>query len=69
MAFWNKKQTEFEKMDRVIRENPGILPVELAEQLGVACSTVLRRLPSMEEAGYLYCEDDRGGLRSFKHRK
>lgn len=69
MAFWSKKQKEFEEMDRIVCENPGILPMELAKRLGVACSTVLRRLPSMEEAGYLYSEDDRGGLWPFKRQK
>ncbi len=66
MAFWRKKQAEFEEMDRIIREHPGIRPAELARRLGIARSTVLRRLPSMEEAGYLYSEDNRGGLWPFK---
>jgi len=65
MAFWRKKRAEFEEMDQIIREQPGIRPAKLAQQLGVARSTVLRRLPSMEEAGYLYSEDDRGGLWPF----
>jgi len=69
VAFWSKKQTELEKMDRLVREDPGIRPAELARRLGVARSTVLRRLPGLEEAGYLYSEDERGGLWPFKHRK
>lgn len=69
MPFWKRKEPEFEEMDRLIRENPGIKPSELAERLGVARSTVLRRLPSLEEAGYLYAEDERGGLWPFKRRK
>ncbi|MBM4466867.1 MAG: winged helix-turn-helix domain-containing protein [Chloroflexi bacterium] len=69
MAFWRKKQAEFEEMDQIIREHPGIQPAELARRLGVSRSTVLRRLPSMEEAGYLYSEDDRGGLEPFKRRR
>jgi DNA-binding IclR family transcriptional regulator len=67
MAFWNKKQAEFEEMDQVIREAPGIRPAELAQRLDLARSTVQRRLPSMEEAGYLYSEDERGGLWPFGH--
>jgi DNA-binding IclR family transcriptional regulator len=67
MAFWRKKQTEFDEMDQIIQENPGIRPAELARRLGIARSTALRRLPSMEQAGYLYSEDDRGGLWPFNH--
>jgi DNA-binding IclR family transcriptional regulator len=66
MAFWRKKQGEFEEMDHIIEERPGIRPAELARQLDVARSTVQRRLPSLEEAGYLYSEDERGGLWPFK---
>jgi DNA-binding IclR family transcriptional regulator len=66
MAFWQKKRTERERMDEMIRNNPGIRQAELARRLDVARSTVARRLPSMEEAGYLYAEDDGGGLWPFK---
>lgn len=69
MAFWNKKKTEFEEMDQIIRDNPGIRPAELARRLGVSRSTITRRLPSVEEAGYRYSEDDEGGLRPFKRRQ
>lgn len=66
MAFWQKKRSERKRMDEIIRRNPGIRQAELARRLGVARSTVARRLPSMEEAGYLYAEDDDGGLWPFK---
>ena len=66
MPFWNKKQKEFAAMDRVIQQQPGIKPAQIAKKLGVARSTVTRRLPSLEEAGFLYSEDDRGGLWPFK---
>ncbi|RME54982.1 MAG: MarR family transcriptional regulator [Caldilineae bacterium] len=70
MAFWRKKKdVEFEVMDRLIQEQPGVRPAELAKQLGVARSTITRRLPSMEEAGFLYSEDERGGLWPFGRRK
>ena len=65
MAFWSKKGAEFEEMDMIIQEEPGIRPAELARELGLARSTVLRRLPALEEAGYLYSEDERGGLWPF----
>lgn len=66
MAFWRKKRREFDRMDRIIRAQPGIRPAELARRLGVHRSTVIRRLPSLEEAGYLYAEDENGGLWPFK---
>jgi DNA-binding IclR family transcriptional regulator len=68
MAFWSKKQEEFEEMDHIIQQQPGIRPAELARHLEVARSTVQRRLPSMEEAGYLYSEDEGGGLWPFGRR-
>ncbi len=66
MAFWSKKRAEFEEVDRVIQQQPGVRPAQIARQVGVARSTIQRRLPSMEEAGYLYSEDDKGGLWPFK---
>jgi DNA-binding IclR family transcriptional regulator len=69
MGFWRKKKETFDKMDRIIGEEPGIRPAELARRLDVHRSTVARRLPSMEQAGYLYAEDDEGGLWPFKRVK
>ncbi len=65
MAFWSKKTEEFEEMDQVIQEHPGISAAELARELEVERSTIMRRLPSLEEAGYLYYEDEEGRLWSF----
>jgi DNA-binding IclR family transcriptional regulator len=56
-------------MDQLIQEKPGISLAELSRQLSVARSTITRRLPSLEEAGYHYYEDDKGGLWPFKRRK
>ena len=69
MAYWNNKQAEREAMDQLIQQIPGIHPAELARRLGVSRSTVTRRLPGMEEAGYLYSEDERGGLHHYKRRR
>ena len=69
MAFWQRKTTDFNEMEVIIDESPGIRAAELAERLGVNRSTVQRRLPSMEEAGYLFSEDDNGGLWPFGRRK
>lgn len=67
MAFWSSKQdNEYQKMDEVIKEQPGIRQAQLARELEVSPSTVSRRLPSMNEAGYLYWEDEKGGLWPFK---
>ncbi len=65
MAFWFRKQPDFEAMFEIIQRHPGIRPAELARMLGVSRSTVLRRLPSMEEAGFLLYEDDAGKLWPF----
>ena len=65
MARWQKKEPELERTDEVIRQRPGIRPAEIADELGVSRSTITRRLPSMEEAGYFYSEDDQGGLWPF----
>lgn len=66
MGFWERKRQEYEKMARMIEENPGIRPAELARRLGVSRSTVIRRLPSLEEAGYFLYEDERGGLYRYR---
>lgn len=65
MAFWQKKEVEFEDMRALIAQQPGISPAELARQLDVDRSTVIRRLPSLNEAGFLLYEDDKGGLYPF----
>jgi predicted transcriptional regulator len=66
MAFWQRKKDDFEVMDQIIQEHPGVLPAEVARYLGIQRSTIIRRLPSMEEAGFLYAEDEKGGLWPFK---
>ena len=68
MAFWQKKKDDFETTNQVIQDNPGISLAELARHLKVERSTITRRLPSLEEAGHLYYEDDRGGLWPFRKR-
>ena len=69
MAPWRKKNADLAQTDRIIREKPGLTAAQLAHELGVSRSTVTRRLPSLEEAGYLYSEDERGGLWPFSRRK
>lgn len=69
MAFWRKKEDEYEDMVELIEQQPGISARELAQQLGVSPSTISRRLPSMDDAGILLAEDDSGGLWPFGKRK
>jgi len=67
MPFWSKNLPKFETIDTLIQEQPGLKPAEIARILEVARSTIIRSLPSLEEAGFLYSEDQRGGLWPFKH--
>lgn len=69
MAFWSKKEPDFEQMAELIEEQPGISASEIARRLGVSPSTITRRLPSMDEAGILLFEDEKGGLWPFGKRK
>ena len=69
MAFWKRNEPEYEEMARLIQEEPGIRPGQLARALSVERSTVLRRLPALEEAGILLSEDQKGGLSLFGRRK
>ena len=65
MAFWHKKEVDFEEMQALIKQQPGISAAELARLLEVDRSTITRRLPSLGEAGFLLYEDDNGGLYPF----
>ena len=69
MAHWHKKEPELDEMHNLIAQNPGITAAELAQPLGVAKSTVTRRLPSLEESGILLTEDKKGGLWPFGKQK
>ena len=69
MSLWHKKEEEFTEMVELIEKQPGISASELARRMGVPTSTITRRLPSLDEAGVLLAEDDRGGLWPFgKHK-
>jgi DNA-binding IclR family transcriptional regulator len=69
MAFWSKKEPEFETMEQILEQHPGITAAELARRLDLPRSTVQRRLPSMNDAGYLLYEDEKGGLWPFGRKK
>lgn len=69
MAFWNRKSTEYETMAQLIEAQPGIRISELAARLGLERSTILRRLPALEDAGILLTEDPKGGLSLFLCKK
>lgn len=65
MANWKKKEAELGEMNNAITQHPGISAAELARLLDLDRSTIGRRLPSLEEAGYLLYEDNHGGLYPF----
>lgn len=68
MAHWRKKEPELDEMNRLIEQHPGLSAAELAQKLGVAKSTITRRLPGMDEAGLLLYEDDKGGFWPFRRK-
>jgi DNA-binding IclR family transcriptional regulator len=47
----------------------GVRPSQLAQDLGVPRSTVMRDLPTLEESGVLLVEDPKGRLSLFGRRK
>lgn len=65
MSFWKKKKTDFKEIQQRLEQNPGQSARQLAKQMNVSPSTITRQLPSMEEAGYLLAEDEKGRLWPF----
>ncbi len=60
------KQTRLQKMTTLIEETPGgVSQADLARELGVPRSTVLKDLPLLEDAGVMLAEDTRGRLTLF----
>lgn len=61
-----KQQDErLEALYRMVDEHPGERPAIIARRLGWHRSEVTRRLPALEEKGYLLSEDEQGGLWPF----
>ncbi len=70
--FGNKqvKRERLEQMADVIEQHPkGISQSELARQMDMPRSTVKRDLPTLEQAGILLAEDERGQLSMFRRRR
>ena len=67
MAIWNRNRDEYERMAALIAAQPGIRVADLSRLLQLERSTVLRRLPALEDAGILLAEDERGRLSLFLH--
>lgn len=65
MAFWRKSEPNYEQIQRILQQDPGLSVRELARRTNMAPSTILRCLPGMEEAGYLLYEDDHERLWPF----
>lgn len=57
-----------EEIARYVEEHPHSKPIEIARELELHPSTVIRSLPALEEAGILLSEDDRGRLSLFRKR-
>lgn len=69
MGIWRKKSEDYQEVQRILTEEPGLSAREVARRLGVAPSTVTRALPSLEEAGILLSEDENGRLWPFGRKK
>jgi len=63
-----KKQARLAKMADTIEQHPHITQSKLARILGIPRATVHRDLPTLEAAGILLSEDERGRLSLFRRR-
>lgn len=64
------KRERLEQMaDEIEQHSEGISQSALARQLGIPRSTVKRDLPTLEQAGILLAEDERGWLSMFRRMK
>ena len=64
-----ERQERLDQVFETVREYPGERPGGIARLLGWQRSEVTRLLPRLEDAGYLLCEDERGGLWPFRSKK
>ncbi|MCS7040444.1 MAG: hypothetical protein RMN24_13325 [Anaerolineae bacterium] len=55
-----------EQIARYIENHPQSRPSDVARDLNLHPSTVLRSLPALEKAGILLCEDEQGRLSLFR---
>jgi DNA-binding MarR family transcriptional regulator len=51
---------------RAVQERPSQCPGAIARLLSISLSQVTRRLPALEQRGYLLSEAGRGGLWPFR---
>lgn len=54
---------------QAVERQPGVKAGQVAHELGVPRSSLMRALPALEEAGLLLSEDRRGRLWPFPRRK
>ncbi|MEW5871256.1 MAG: hypothetical protein AB1894_18435 [Chloroflexota bacterium] len=65
----NPRPERMEAVYRAVERYPGERPGFFARLLGLHRSEVTRLLPGMEQRGFLFSEDERGGLWPFKRRR
>jgi DNA-binding IclR family transcriptional regulator len=64
------KQKRLARMANVVERHPnGISQSELARRVGAPRCTIKRDLPTLEQAGVLLSEDERGWLFLFRWRR
>lgn len=63
------KPEVLEQIYKTVEAHPGARPAFIARVLGQPRSQVTRRLPALEDQGYLLSEDEKGGLWPFSARK
>jgi len=51
-----------ESIWEAVNNTPGVRPAQVAGELGIPRSSVMRALPALDDAGLLLYEDERGGL-------
>jgi len=56
---------EAERIYNAVELNPGVIPAAIAQLLDCPRSTVMRRLPALEDFQLLLWEDDAGRLYTF----
>ncbi|MSP12928.1 MAG: HTH domain-containing protein [Chloroflexi bacterium] len=63
----NKDTQRLAQITRLLQQHAeGLTQSQIAQELGLHRSTVMRDLPALEESGILLAEDERGRLKLFR---